>query len=377
MKKLIAAAVAAAVIAPASVMAAGPTLYGKIHLSVDSHDNNGSSSAGTQYDEWSLQSNSSRVGVKGSEDLGNGMKVGYLIEWGVTMDGNASNMTSRNRAVTLSGDWGTALAGKWDTPYKTAGRKVEIFADQIGDMRNISGEYDAGSIGRADNAVAYVTPNMNGFSATVAYVFDLGEGNLKTGTEYSDDNSDNSAWSFNAIYNNGPMLVALGYVSANDDGQVARADLDDTSSWRLGGAYKFGDFKVVASYTDFESLGWTKDNDPSIWSLGATYSMGNNVFKINYADRDDSGLDTCNGSGTGAGTGTLKCKDGSDMITVGLDHKMSKRTTVYATYSTMDNDKNANRTVWGGGHGSNGTARSNGVYNEDADAFSVGIIHKF
>ncbi len=369
MKKLIAAAVAAAIIAPASVMAAGPTIYGKLHLSIDSHDNNGSSSAGAQYDEWSLQSNSSRIGVKGSEDLGNGMKVGYLIEWGVNMDGNASsNMSTRNRAVTLSGDWGTALVGKWDTPYKTAGRKVEIFTDQVGDMRNISGEYDAGSVGRADNVIAYVTPNMNGFSATVAYVFDLGQGNLKSGTEYSDDNSDNSGWSFNTIYNNGPILVALGYVSVKDDGQVARADLDDTSSWRLGGAYKLGDFKVVASYTEFDSLGWIKDNDPSIWSLGGTYTMGNNVIKVNYADRDNSGLKRADGT---------SLKDGSDMWTIGLDHKMSKRSTVYATYSTQSNDSDSARTVWGGGHGSNGSAKNNGALGEDADAFSVGIIHKF
>ena len=123
MKKLIAAAVAAAVIAPASVMAAGPTLYGKIHMAVESHDNNGTNTVAlpaNKYDEWNLNSRSSRIGVKGSEDLGNGMKVGYLIEWEVDMDGDRDpandSFRERNRAVTLSGDWGTALAGKWDTP---------------------------------------------------------------------------------------------------------------------------------------------------------------------------------------------------------------------------------------------------------------------
>ena len=106
MKKLIAAAVAAAVIAPAGAIAAGPTLYGKLHMSLDNLDNNGSSTAGNKYDEWALSSNSSRIGVKGSEDLGNGMKVGYLIEWGISMDGDDSELTQRNRAITLSGDWG-------------------------------------------------------------------------------------------------------------------------------------------------------------------------------------------------------------------------------------------------------------------------------
>lgn len=373
MKKLIAAAVAAAVIAPASVLAAGPTLYGKIHMSIDYLDNNGSGSDNTEYNDWSLQSNSSRIGVKGSEDLGNGMKVGYLIEWGVSMDGDASDLNTRNRAVTLSGDWGTALAGKWDTPYKTVGRKIDLFGDRIGDLRSLNGDHDI----RAKNVAAYVTPNMNGFSATVAYVFDLGLGDIG-GTEYSDDNADNNAWSFNAIYNNGPILVALGYIEANEDGQ-ADPDADGQSSWRLGGAYSFGDFKILASYTDSESLGFVKDNDVNIWTLGGSYKMGNNTIKLQYADRDKSDLKVCGG-------GTDKCDDGADMWVIGLDHEMSKRTTVYAAYASVSNDDDARYDPWGGrsadrvgnsvqsnGHGGSADA----IFSEDADAFSVGIIHKF
>jgi predicted porin len=158
MKKLLAAAVAAAVIAPASVMAAGPTLYGKLHTVISHNDNNGSGAA--DYSEWSMSDRSSRVGVKGSEDLGNGMKVGYLIEWAIAMDGSGNDMGQRNRAITLSGDWGTALVGRWDVPYKSLGRKVELFGDSLGDLRNLNGDHDL----RLDNVVAYVTPNMNGFS---------------------------------------------------------------------------------------------------------------------------------------------------------------------------------------------------------------------
>ena len=347
MKKLIAAAVAAAVIAPASVMAAGPTLYGKLHMSIDNKDNNGSSSAGTKYDEWSLNSNSSRIGVKGSEDLGNGMKVGYLIEWSVDMDGDGSSLGERNRAVTLSGDWGTALVGKWDTPFKTVGRKLDLFGDQIGDTRNLSqGLMDA----RAPNVVAYVTPNMNGFSATVAYVFDARIG--------SADDSDYDAWSFNAIYNNGPVFVALGYVDFDDTFGGAT---DGQTSWRLGGSYSFGDFKILGSYTDMSDIG-TTDKDSEIWTVGASYKMGNNKIKFQYSDLDDY-------SASGA------ADNGADMWSIGLDHSMSKRTTVYAAYASTDNDKGASNTSWGGGH--DGEARGLGVAGKDADAFSVGIIHKF
>lgn len=348
MKKLIAAAVAAAVIAPAMTMAAGPTLYGKIHTSIDYKDNNGSGSAGTKYNEWSLNSNSSRVGVKGSEDLGNGMKVGYLIEWGVDMDGDSggSGLSERNRAVTLSGDWGTALAGKWDTPFKTVGRKLDLFGDQIGDTRSLSkfGTSD----NRAPNVVAYVTPNMSGFSATVAYVFDW--------TGVGPDNQDFDAVSINGIYNNGPLLIAAAY-SAYDQNIPGATDSD---SWRLGGSYKIGAFKVVGSYTDFNDSNFVKGLDQELWTIGGSFDMGNNTIKAQYSDLNDSG------SGD---------KNGSSMWSLGLDHKMSKRTTVYAAYATTDNDKNAVRTSWNGGH--DGEGKGLGVAGEDADAFSVGIIHKF
>ena len=381
MKKLIAAAVAAAVIAPASVMAAGPTLYGKIHMSIDYKDNNTSNNVGVKYKEWGLNTNSSRIGVKGSEDLGNGMKVGYLIEWGVNMDGDTANnnLNERNRAVTLSGDWGTGLVGRWDTPMKTLGRKLDLFGDQIGDTRTINRHVGTANNGtldnRANNVAAYVTPNMNGFTATVAYVFDAG-----TGVNLAGDDSDASAWSFNAIYKNGPLMAGVAYVDYNEDGQVPigglkPATLDNASAWRAGASYKFGDLKVVASYTDMSSQNFVKDIDPSVWTLGAAYTMGNNVIKFQYSDRDDSGLKTCNGGNTGAGTGVLKCKDGVSMWSIGLDHKMSKRTTVYAAYADMDNDKNSNSAVWTrSGHDGEGNSPARG---NDADAFSVGIIHKF
>ena len=382
MKKLIAAAVAAAVIAPMSVMAGGPTLYGKIHTSVDYLDNNGSSSIDTQYKDWSLQSNSSRIGVKGSEDLGNGLKVGYLIEWEVDMDGDGGDLNTRNRAITLSGDWGTALAGKWDTPYKTVGRKVDLFGDRIGDLRNVNGDHDI----RAANVAAYVTPNMNGFSATVAYVFDSGMGNVNKGLEpgdagydpaYSDDDSDNNAWSANAIYNNGPILVALGYINLDDSGQlvVPNQNTDNSRSGRIAGAYTFGDFKVLGSYTNTRAAEFIDDNDMNIWTLGGSYTFGNNVVKLQYADRGDSDLKNC------GALGIESCDDGAKMWVVGLDHKMSKRTTVYAAYASTNNDDDGDFSSGGGqaggvqsaGHG----ATADTAMGENANAFSVGIIHNF
>ena len=131
MKKLIAAAVATAVIAPASVMA-GPTLYGKIHMDVSYLNNGGRGAA--EYKEVSVNSNSSRVGVKGDQDLGNGLKAVYNIEWGVAMDGSSA-LSNRHRYVGLGGGFGTVLLGRLSTPLKSVGRKVDLFGDRLGDKR--------------------------------------------------------------------------------------------------------------------------------------------------------------------------------------------------------------------------------------------------
>ncbi len=393
MKKLIAAAVAAAIIAPVSVMAAGPTLYGKIHMSVDYKDNNGTNAPGVAYgagkevSEWGLNSNSSRIGVKGSEDLGNGMKVGYLIEWRVGMDGDNfgdRDLAARNRAITLSGDWGTMLAGKWDTPMKTFGRKLDLFGDQIGDLRNMNtgATLDA----RANNVLAYVTPNMNGFSATLAYVFSVNQLD-QDGAVSGGDNSDSSAISLNAIYNNGPMMLGVGY-SNYDDGVFSSSSLtgcqtavgvnncENETVFRVGGSYKFGDFKVLASWSGISDANGMDGKDADIWSLGGAYTMGNNTIKLQYANRSE--YDDWNGS-NGAKIANSGNDTGADMWALGLDHHMSKRTTVYAAYATMSNDDNSAGVVWGGGHDTDGvSAGTNSIGQfEDSDSFSVGIIHKF
>lgn len=111
----------AAAILPVSVMASGPVLYGKIHFSLGSFDNGGSAAAGNEYKDTNLASNSSRVGVKGSEDLGNGLKVGYKIEWGISADGSNGDMGQRNRGITIGGGFGTIVLGRWDTPMKSLG----------------------------------------------------------------------------------------------------------------------------------------------------------------------------------------------------------------------------------------------------------------
>ncbi|MCU7937812.1 MAG: porin [gamma proteobacterium symbiont of Bathyaustriella thionipta] len=351
-------------------MASGPVLYGKLQMSINALDNNGSTTAGNEYSEVSLNSNHSRLGIKGSEDLGNGMKVGYLIEWQVDMDGDGSNsggadLGERNRAVTLSGDWGTMLAGRWDTPVKSVGRKVDLFPERLGDNRNMNSNGVLLDL-RVPNVLAYVTPNMNGFSSTIGYVFDAGTGFATPGAPA--DNSDNSAFSINGIYNNGPIYVGVGYQDVYDANVVGS---DNQKTIRVAGSYAFGDFKVLGSYTDVSNAGTTDGWDTDIWSLGASYKMGNNTIKVQLTERDeyDDAKDMPNsGDETGA-----------KQWAIALDHTMSKRTTVYVEYADLSNDDNSTSRSWAAAGGNTAGVGTNaaGTKNRDTDGFGVGIIHKF
>ncbi len=371
MKKLIAAAVAAAVLAPASVMASGPVMYGKIQMSVNYLDNGGKGD--TKYNEASLNSNHSRLGIKGSEDLGNGIKVGYLIEWGVDMDGDksgaggggdGSGLTERNRAVTLSGAWGTALAGKWDTPLKSVGRKVDLFPERLGDNRNMN----TGAVldARTANTLAYVTPNMGGFSSTIAYVFDVNPDNGM-------DDSDGAAFSINGIYNNGPLLLAAAYEAISED-VFGMASTEDQSVWRFAGSYAFGGVKILSSYTDINDGNGIKNNDFYIWTLGSSYSFGSNTIKLQVNGRDDGDLSDSFDDFERIHDRT---DDGALGWAIGLDHAMSKRTTVYVEYGAVDNDDASSAVAWNTmGNGANAGQNSSGNY-KDNSGFGVGIIHKF
>ncbi|MFN3786377.1 MAG: porin, partial [Thiothrix sp.] len=122
MKKLLAIAVATALTAPAAM--ADTTLYGKIHASVGSVDNGSGA-------ETVLESHGSRLGVKGSTELDNGLSATYGLEYGLDVDGdtnstntttsdNSKQLNARNTFVGVKGGFGEVRVGRHDTPAKLA-----------------------------------------------------------------------------------------------------------------------------------------------------------------------------------------------------------------------------------------------------------------
>ncbi|MFP4245368.1 MAG: porin, partial [Ectothiorhodospira sp.] len=236
-KTVLAIAVAAAVGVPAAAVA-DTTLYGRMNLSLDFVDNDEDSS-------HQLASNSSRLGVRGSEDLGMGLKGVYQMEAGLYSDSQTfgnSDLTARNTYLGLAGGFGELRLGKHDSAYKTATLPLNFFADTLGDMHHIAvqfglsnedfdalieevgneaglmeeqittaqEEYDIQNFyNRDDNTIVYMTPDLDGMRFMANYTTD------KADDRPSETANDSSAYSLAGTFEQGPMYLAVAYQQMN------------------------------------------------------------------------------------------------------------------------------------------------------------------
>ena len=334
-KKLISLAVAAAFAAPMAA-SADATLYGKLHASIDQVDNG-------SVDNWQMNSRASRLGVKGSEDLGGGLKAIWQIELGIAVDGNCGSTfgqtgcngieSQRNTFVGLSGGWGTALIGRHDTPNKMAfyGAGTEIQGDSILDLNSGVVGVFAKSDFRADNAIAYVSPNFSGFTLAAAAI--PGEnGGPATGAPDNSGDSIADHYSFGGMYAGGGLKVGAGYES-----KVLGAQNRDEEIMQIGASYNFSGFTVGGHYETVDDRNGNQGDEQESYAVIGKYAFGNNSIHAVYSDTDSGD------------------SEAYDAYGIGADHAFSNRTKVYAAYASRDY---------------NGTT-------EDDDQFSLGVVHNF
>lgn len=346
-KKLLSLAVGAALATAPLFAQADTVVYGKVHVSIDVPD----SDTTGQADDTNIQTNSSRLGVKGSEDLGNGLSAIYKYEWRVDVTEEDNNMFdgARNAYLGLKGGWGTFLAGRHDTPMKDVSRAYDLFGDQVGDSRNVlAGGFDP----RWANSLRYMTPKMGGFSAEVQYSTDTGDNGS------NNDNNDADGVSANVRFDGGMFDVMAAYEVNNRAGTIAAGTTDDTSAFRIGGGLNFDAFRVVAMWQSNSDESFVGGRDRDMYGIGGSMKFGNNVVKAQWYTADDA---------DGA------ANSGADMWAIGLDHKLSKRTTAYAAYAAVDNESGASFDPWSGGH-QLGLGVGAG---SSPSVFSVGMIHVF
>ncbi|MBI1423451.1 MAG: porin [Gammaproteobacteria bacterium] len=336
-KKLIAAAIAAALAVPMAAQAE-VTVYGKGHVSLDSIDNGTDSSL-------HVQSNSSRIGVKADYDLGDGLKAITQMEFGFNISDKTAISADRNSFVGLSGGFGTVLAGRHDTPFKNVGRMADLFGDEVGDIRNIGDSSTGGGGGwdlRPNNVIAYASPTFAGsWSVLAAYVAEDGV-------------KDTDAQSINAVGMAGPVKLGIAYEKHN-----LGTGLGDESGLRAAAQFSIGMVELVAGWSSYTDQGNISGRDSTVTSLGAKFKLsGNNAIKAQWASRSND---------------QLTDRDATIMA-VGFEHKLNKKTGVYLDYAKTNNDAAATYAVDAGGHGKEVNTVAAG---KDPSVVSLGMYINF
>lgn len=306
-KTLVALAVLAA--SGAALAQSSVTLYGLVDAVV--HKDKGAptrlSSGGVSTSRW---------GLKGEEDLGGGLKAGFLIEQAIQLDnGKAGPGFDRQTYLNLAGGFGEVKLGKIWTAYDDVGGATDAAfnANVLGPVALIFQSQYAYT-GNPSNGIYYATPSLGGFSGAIST-------NLREGVA----NSRVSA--FHVKYEGGPLFVALGY---QDD------ELAGDKFTRLGASYDLGVAKLLASY------GRAKNADVNEWSIGADVPLsGNLTLSVGYAQSKQNGRQTERGWSLAAA------------------YALSKRTTAYAGYFDAN------------------SAAVNGRAGAPDSRFGVGLQHKF
>ncbi len=294
-KTILALAVAAASLASVA-QADNTTLYGSIRMAVQYNDDGSDNSV-------AIDDVTSRWGIKGSDDLGNGLKAVYRFEWGVNtmgddLNGDGEGLRTRLAYVGLAGGFGEVQLGHVWSPYYDVMGYNDLFNDAF------YSQYQG--VFRLNNAVKYITPDMGGFQLKAALI--------ANGKNPADDTDDEGldAYNISAAYNNNGIFAGLTYYATNRDNNAP-----DTKV--LGGVVGYSNdmFQIglVAERTDNGG-----DAKPVHLNLAGQYNITDmDIIRagVSMVDADVEGVDD------------------AYEAALGYQHNFSKRTRVWAEYSYM------------------------------------------
>ena len=391
MKKSLLALAALGAFAGVAHAQSSVTLYGIIDEGFNINTNSGGKHL---YNLSSGVLQGSRFGLRGTEDLGGGLKAIFVLENGFDVNtgklGQGGLMFGRQAYVGLSSQFGTVTLGRqYDSvvdyvgPLEAGDQWGGYIAAHPGDIDNFNNAY------RTNNTVKYTSVNYNGLTFGGTYSFGGQAGNV-TG---------NQIWSLGAGYNNGPLVLGVGYLNArtpaasgglfNNGGTATAADAAVTSpvygaytsanTYQVigaGGAYTFGAATIGLTYSNirFANLGMAFAQ-PTVKGQSATFNNAELNFKyqLTPALLVGAAYDYTRGASID-GASTAQYHQGS----VGVDYFLSKRTDVYVIgvyqHALGQVLNEAGTGVTAATAGINGLSGSS---NQNQLAARIGIRHKF
>ena len=222
----------------------------------------------TEFISGSMMNNgTSRLGVRGVEDLGGGLKAGFQFETGLDLDngGSSGAFWSRQANIWLGGNWGTVKLGRQFTPSYLTTSTFELTGAALYSV--LANTYKFAGIGRrANSAFTYMTPNFGGFTAGVAYVtktdlakpkaaYDLGlmyaNGPIGVGVSVNKFSTSKTNYQAGAKYSFGNFALAGSYTQASNEAKAVRR------GFGIGGSANFGAFALTVDLTRDTKNEWT------------------------------------------------------------------------------------------------------------------------
>jgi predicted porin len=374
---------------------------------------------GIEHGQTGANGGPSRIGFRGEEGLGSGLKAIFNFEWATATDEGGGPAGARWAWVGLAGQFGQVTLGRNQTPSDlyTGGTShngisgiepINVFRAKFGMDGTFADNATIATGSRWNNSIAYASPNFSGLDFTAIYSFgekvnsnkdedgqgyscargaDRWEGGVYTQGERtcreSADTSDAGRLGLGVRYTNGPLDLAAIYEARADDDSVKGWNVNGDAGfgakgWGVGGAY---DFKVVKVYANYfrhkanhdglaglarQATGVDAGSDKqTTWSVGLgvpVSSAGTVTFEYaQYKDSLDDGLRAVVANLKGRNAGH-KAKG----YMVGYKHALSKRTSVYAYGTYFDNDRGIDA----------GFTKAN-LGSENQTNFVTGIVHVF
>ena len=279
--------VLAAVAAPAAFAQSEVTLYGRVNLSLERQK------AGNVTQNV-LQDNSSRWGLRGSEDLGGGLKAGFKLESGfdASTGKGGSALFGRHSEVNLSGNFGMLRMGNiLSEAYLATADYISMHNHDTGTSADALYAFPTM---RDTNKIAYRTPGMGGFTAEVA-------------TSLAETKPGKRSYDVAANYDGGPLQLGAGYNKKDNADQFA-----------VRGLYSWGAF-TGGAYIQRDKNAWASGNRTTT-RLSGMYQIGATELHANWGR---------------AGSYSNVANSAANQYTLGMNYNLSKRTKVYAFYTKV------------------------------------------
>lgn len=276
-----------------------PSFYGKVNVSVQNTQEGDDSIS-------ELVSNASRLGVKGKIALKHGLEGIYKLEYETQVDDgdkDGQTFSQRNIFAGVKGGFGQVIVGKFDTPFKKAQKKIDLFNDLEGDIKSAISAHD----NRTSNTIQYSTPKMSGLVATVAHIA-------------SEDETVNDGTSSSLTFSQKNVYAAVAY-----DTDVE----EDTDALRLVAQYSVSDFTFGALWEQDNTAG--SDNEKEGWVYSASYKLNSDVkLKAQYGESDI-------------------VKDNAETYSLGADYKLAKNAKAYAFITDEEYGDDSSKEYYGVG----------------------------